>query len=301
MITNCYDSGAFKHYVLKTLGADLELAKAQNQTQQMSEDVHYLLPTSSIASFPAPYLHGGIVYVDAREFSSQQRTGELKFLNPMENQLRFEMASFEKIWQDGAISKSNILSQFPYHVEIFSKWVSSTLQSLYALDPYQTISLQAISALFVVGQYINSVDDQMALRLQEKMCRDLKISFSTFESVTTGTETLFPRNLEEFCEHIIASEISPRLIDISPASLRQALGGGFWGVSNERLVVNLALEYPPAFLALIKTCIENTSLKRSRIGSTVISNNYKNNHSSFLRSYQMLLGRYSAPYNPIKE
>lgn len=298
-LSNIYNAFPFKGYALDKIKAELELAVAMKQTVDISDDVIYVTDNATgVTNFPAPIKHNGKVYVDAREFSSIGRDGNLQFKNHIEDKLRFELARWEKIWNDPTVSNERLMTRMVYHIEVFSKWVAGGLTRTYALGPLQETQVLAACTLYVVGQYYNNVSTDIdTFRLQEMVAKTLYIPIEVYENITPSVENLFPRDLDEFVELLKQSEISPRLRDISKTALVASLGGSFWGVSQDRVLVSTALEYPPALYVIMSACIANTMFKKTRIGSVMANSRNGRAHENFLIQYQQIMERHTSPRN----
>lgn len=295
---NAYDTHILSKYDIEKLKPDLDIAKTADQTWEMGENLRYVIETASIAPFPAPIYHNGIVYVDARPFTTLERDGSLRIKDMVEHRLRLEQAQLELIWIEKPVSHENLTEQLRYHREILAKWISDSINFSYGLNPYQSVQMLALASLFTIGQFYNNVDDPTAFRLQETLAKQFYINHSVYETITTDTERLFPRDIEEFIQAVSMSQITPRLVDFKAVSLISLLSKSFWGVSNDTLLCTLAIEYPPALLAIIRTCIDNTAYKRSKIGKLVDGNKSKNAHESFVRAYDTLIMRSGSELRP---
>lgn len=296
-LKSSYDAHPLKDYVLDSIRASIDIAKTMNQLIKVSNDVYFVVDTASdIPPFPAPIIHDDVAYVDAREFTTTDKNGNLKVRNPIEYQLRYEQACLELVWTNGLVPHERLMTQMSYHIEVFSKWVAGALTRTYALNPTQEMQVMAACSLYAVGQYYNNIEDEITtFRLQEMVAKKLNINIQMYEGITGATEYLFPRNIDEFVELLKESDITPRLRDISSMAIIQALGGSFWGVAQDKVLVALALEYPPALYTIMATCIANTSFKKTRVGSVIAYAKAGRAHEQFLLNYQQIIARNTAP------
>lgn len=303
-ITNAYTNTTVPGYNIVSITSDLALAKAAGHTQEMSPTIHYVTEKASVSAFPFPLYNeeDGIVYVDARPFSTLERDGSLKIRNVIENDLRLDLANLEYIWaRNTPETNGRLVQQFGYHTEVFAKWISTAISHTFALTPYQNNQVMACAGLFAIGNFQpDPKDDLDLMRTQELLGKRLRIPFAVFESVTGNTDFYFPANLGQFIELVKSVGIGPRVNDLSVTSLLQMLGGSFWGVSYDKPLLALSLEYPPAFLVMMKTCIDNTMYKKCRIGQVIDRSKAGNSHTQFTSSYQYLIGHNTAPLNSAK-
>ncbi|QXO09711.1 hypothetical protein pEaSNUABM11_00287 [Erwinia phage pEa_SNUABM_11] len=297
-LENAYTGNVFRSFDLISIKAQLELARKLNQTVAQSEEVHYVVETADVTPFPLPIVIENDVYVDARTFTTLDKTGALKIRNPIEHALRLDQARWELVWKRNNGKLGALMAQLPYHHEVFSKWVSDTISHAFSLAPYQSGQVQALAALFSVGQFYNNFsDDAQMFRLQQVLSRDLGIPFNIFETVTGNTEHLFPRDITEFVETLKEADITPRLKDFSTLTLVQALSTSFFGVSYDRQLVTSAIEYPPSLLVMIKACLNENMYNRSRLGGVVKKTSVAKKKDKFLFTYNTILNQNSKPTN----
>lgn len=297
-LENAYNGNILRSYDMNSFIANLELAKKTGNTRAMSDEINYVIETADVKPFPIPIVIGDDVFVDARTFTALDNTGALKIRNPIEHQIRLDEARWELVWKRNNGKHEALMAKMPSHHEIFCKWVSEAITHTYALAPYQSGQIKAICALFSIGQFYNSCEDDVkALRLQKLVADQLDITFELFESVTGHTDYLFPRNIEEFVETILAADISPRLKDISVLSINQLLGNSFYGISYDMYLSRSAIEYPPSLFVMIKACLDNNMFNRSRLGAVVKKSNMARKADRFEYTYNMILNQNTKPIN----
>lgn len=297
-LENAYTGNIFRSFDLASIKAQILLARGLNQTVAQSDEVHYVVETADVTPFPLPIIIENDVYVDARTFTTLDKTGALKIRNPIEHAMRLDQARWELVWKRNNGKLGALMAQLPYHHEVFSKWVSDTISHAFSLAPYQSGQVQALAAMFSVGQFYNNFsDDAQMFRLQQLMSRDLGIPFNLFESVTGNTEHLFPRDAGEFVETLKAADITPRLSDFSVLTLNQSLATSFFGVSYDKQLCWSAIEYPPSLLVMIKACLEHNMYNRSRLGGVVKKTNVSKKKDKFLFTYNTILNQSTKPTN----
>lgn len=295
-LENAYGAHHFTSFNLEKLKANLDLARVQKQTVAMSDEVHYVVETADVAGFPLPILHEGIVYVDARPFTKLDRDGTIQIRDVVEHALRLDQARWELVWTNPSVNHQQLMSQFPYHHEIFSQWVADAITATYALTPYQSSQIKALAGLFSIGQFINHVEDDVkAMRLQQLISEELNIGIATFETVTGHTEYLIPRDINEFVEMVILAGISTRLDKFNVNALLQNMNSSFFGVSFSKQLTESSLEYPPSLLVMIRACLDNNFFNRSRFGQLIKKSKVSKQHNSFVRSYDIELNQHTKP------
>lgn len=301
-LENAYKGYHFTSFNLEKIKADLDLARVQNQTIAMSEQIHYVIETATVAGFPLPILHDGLVYVDARSFTKLDREGKLQIRDVVEHALRLDEARWELVWTNPAVNRQSLMTQFPYYHEIFSTWVADAISHTYGLTPYQSNQIQALAALFSIGHFYSGVADELtAYRLQEMVGNELYLKPQIFESVTGRTDFFIPRDAEEFVAMVLAADITPRLANFNIEALMQGLSGAFFNVSFAKQLTSSAIEYPPSLLVIMKTCLENNQFNRTRLGTVIKKSKASKMHDKFVRSYEITLNEHTKPPVNYKE
>lgn len=297
-LKNSYDTVILQGYNLDLIKSEIDTARISNQLFALSDEVYYVVDTCNVTPFPAPIVHEGKVYVDARTFTAVERDGNLRVRDIVEHKLRLEQAQLELIWVNGHVNTEHLSEQFKYHREVLTKWICESVSFTYALNLYQQGQFTALVSLFTIGQFYNNMSEAEALRTQEMLAKQFYLNFDIYETVTGRLENLFARDINEFVESVKLADISPRLADFQRVTLLTLLGKSIWGVSNDTVLSTLAIEYPPALMAIIRMCIENTSFKRSKLGKVVDSNKSRNAHETFAKAYDYLIKNNSAPLKP---
>lgn len=295
-LENAYTGNVFRSYDLTAYKAALELARKLNQTVKQSDEIQYVIETADVKSFPLPIVIENDVYVDARTFTALDRSGELKIRNPIEDTMRLEQARWELVWKRNNGKHGALMAQLPYHHEIYSKWIADAMTHTYSLAPYQSGQVQALAALFSVGQFYNNFEDDVKmLRMQEMLSRELDISMELFESATGHTDYLFPRNVEEFVAMVLAADITPRLKDFSVLALTEMVSSSFFGISYDKQLCTSAIEYPPSLFVLVKACLNNNMFNRCRLGGVVKKSNVAKKRDKFEQTYNTILNQNTKP------
>lgn len=296
-LENAYQSQFLLSVDTAGLAADLEIARSVNQTEAVSDEVHILLTTSDIKPFPLPVIVDDIVYIDGRRFSTVDATGKLKIKDPIEANMRVDLARWYLAWQRSAGNHARILTQMPDFYLLYTKWVADNLAHVNSLSPYQCDQLRALTALFAVGQFFNNFKTDVEMwRMQEVVARELNINIEVFESVTGHTEFLFPRNIDEFVEMVNRSGISARLDEksFSRVTLIQLLSNSVYGFQDNTQLCTSAIEFPPSFLAMVKVAVGNNMLNRSKVGA-VVKDVLGRRVNVFADTYDRVLGQFTKP------
>lgn len=296
-LENAYQSSFLQSTDTAGLGVDLEAARAVGQTKALSDEVHLLLTTSDIKPFPLPLVVNDIVYIDGRRFSELDRMGSLKIKDPVEANMRIDLARWFLAWHRATGNYTKILTQMPSFYTLYSHWVADNIAQTNKLTPYQSDQLLALTGLFCIGQFFNNFKtDTEMWRLQQTVANDLNLNITVFESVTGNTEYLFPRNLDEFIKMINVSGISERLNEksFSRVTLTQMLANSVYNIQDNTQLCTSALEFPPSFLSMVKMVAGNNMFNRCKIGA-LVKDKMGRRINEFGDNYERSLNQFTKP------
>ena len=205
------------------------------------------------------------VYVDARSWSSTDRTGtELKITNQFDYELSKLRGELEMVWQRA--TTRTLYTEFRFVNEIYVRWLSDIISAKFGLTPIHQMKLIGITALFNLGQYANVLDEPSLNRYIQRIAGDYNIQAADLFAIVDLLDGAIPRDITEYTEAIVKLDISPRLRDLSPTLFYNLLGGSWYMSNGFMSIVALAVEYPPAFISLVWMATKYTAFKRSAIG-----------------------------------
>lgn len=232
-----------------------------------------------------------IVYVDTRGYTSIDRGGELKIRSEYDYQLSIMRAKLELAWQ--LEDRTDIYSALELPNQIATRWISETISHRYGLTPVQQVKVITVTAMFIIGQYFNSIEDELSInRYLQMISRQYLLDATTVVQVAETLENAFPRDISEFIEALQRLEISPRLKEFNRLVFFNMLSGSWFMNANHLQIVSLAVEYPPAFASLVYMATQFSVYKRSGIGQRVDKANRQNAHATFIRQLAHVTANY---------
>ena len=234
---------------------------------------------------------GSVVYLDARPYTSIERNGELKIRSEYDYQLNLMRAKLELAWQ--LEDRTDLYTSLEFSNQIYVRWLSETISHRFGLVPVQQVKVMALVAMFVIGQYYNTVEDELTInRYLQMISRNFMLDATLVVGVAEAIENQFPRDINEFLNALHRLEISPRLKEFNQLVLFNMLSGSWFMNANHLQIVSLALEYPPAFAALVYMATQFSVYKRSGIGQRVDKANRHNAHATYVRQLSTVVANY---------
>lgn len=294
-LSNAYDAKIIKGYPINALTLSIEKATLLKPIEPNTLGIINITEDHDVNPFVYPIFdkEKGMLYVDARPYSSVQRDGTLKIRNTLDESVYNLLAVLERSWvlsdrPDAAARAFNVSS------EVMVRWLSGTISHRYGLNPQQRSKVMSLTGMFSIGQFYNNIEDSLTVsRHLQSISRKYPVNETDLNEVAAQLDNNFPRDVDEYVAALGKIELGTRLSDFSTKSLYALLGGAWWGNVNNSILSAVALEYPPAMAALVQTAIQNTMLKRTGIGTTVYDMKSGSVFDTHLRAVAMFIDQYS--------
>ena len=281
---------------VNTAAIILSIKKSALLTPLQSVSDHILLVTEAQTDIPL-FIHPiydrekQIVYLDARGYTSIERNGELKIRSEYDYQLAIMRAKLELAWQ--LADRTDVYTAFELPNQIATRWISETISHRFGLTPIQQVKVITVTAMFVIGQYFNTIEDNLSVnRYLQMIARNFMLDASLVVQVAEVLEQNFPRDIDEYIEALQRLDISPRLKEFNRLVFFNMLSGSWFMNANHLQIVSLAVEYPPAFASLVYMATQYSVYKRSGIGQRVDKANRHNAHANYVRQLNQLTAHY---------
>lgn len=265
-----------------------------NEVLNQNKEIFFITEGMDVLPFQHPIYDydKSCVYIDTRAYSSIDKQGNLSVRNTLDDKLTKLRAELEIAWVKSQ-NKNDVWTAFTFSNKIFITWLTDLIAYRIGLNPLNHIRLKALIASYSIGLFYNGLADSELIRQASLLARNLAIPADILQEVLARIDNDLPRDVDELMTAIGAVDLGPRARDFSAAALFNMLGGSWFSNANSPAIVALAIEYPPAFAALVKMAIDNTMFKRTGIGQKVDRENRQNNYQNFSRAIGLLIEKYT--------
>lgn len=290
-LMSSFDSKVNRNFRTSSVLLEIKKSHLVNPVHGDGKDVLYITDLDTDVS---PLQHplydpdADVVYVDMRGYSDMSRTGEFNVKPNMDSELQLLRAKLELCWM--RCTSNELYSAFGYANEIYVRWFTTHISSMKSLTPAQDTKLRALVALFNIGQYYNNITEPALItRYYRLISQTFYIPMEDVEQVASSITQTFPRDLSEFVEAVREANISTRLNDLNEVTILNTLSRAWFFTANPGPVIGLAVEYPPAFCALVSMATKYRLFKKTGIGAIVEQNTRRDAHNNHVRAINILI------------
>lgn len=291
---SAYDTTACEGYVYKSMQERLDILSSDlfdTSTEgvivlQSSEPV-----TNHIASFlypiPTYSFDEPKVYVDARGLGTWDHLQErFKVRYPLEYEAKMLQGALAQNWISGKQTNLKHCSSIP--LAVFAGWVGETIAKRFSVDHNTQFKVSVLAACLYINSFWDKTEltDEDKLEMVSLITRQCGYKGGDISDIVSEYGVIL--DTADFCKACYSATNSVRLKELNNETLYAMLGGSWWG-ANGRELVQVALEYPPIWMAIVYQCIVDRGAQKSRIGTIVQRNTYKRGHEAFVREMMTLI------------
>ncbi len=297
-IQNSFDTVINRKFQVSHLLTEIKKSHLVNTAHKLSDNIICVTDEDNgVGPLPHPLYDpaSDVVYIDVRGQAKVTQFGELKLPESLDVDLLVTRAKLELAWT--RLPRNDVYKAFGFSNEMFVRWLTQLISHRMGLHAGQQQELLVVTALYSIGLFYDTIEDPALIT------RYLRVVSQTYyvdmESVIAIAEKMtvrFPRNLGEYLESLRALELSPRLRDLTPLMIYNLIGGSWFMTANPNAVVGLALEYPPAFAAMVYMATKYRLFKKTGIGTIVDKANRKQNFENYTHALRVLIE--SVPEKP---
>jgi len=236
-----------------------------------------------------------VVVVDLRFYGSiDQRTQQFTIRNQAEANLATNRAYLNAVW---LFSDPKMLqSTSPLGMSVYASWIGEFIAKRLSLNPKEQLMLTILAAYFYCCQFdtTGEFDEDERRRLASYISRNVPCSVRDAQEVIG--EELYLHNLNEFCAATYDATKAITMKNFNSRLLFETVKGSWFGGTNPRELVAVALEHPPTMLAIILAAIEDRSYRSTVISRLVERKAGKENDKNFVRAINGLIQQTFASY-----
>lgn len=278
-----------------------ELIIDKSLTGTLSDMVTLVPP--GVSSFP-PYLQPILnidfpsmkskVVLDARSMLRQADHTPLKVDH---YRMLINYASTAYMWStdisaDGRGFRNKLYSIADYPCRVFAAWTASELGRRLGLDIVPTAIVRNIMAVHFVQMFHRTLeakpdDKEIQIRIASKAARNVAGSYPPTVVEMLGGSIPYLNDMNDTVALIKKVLDNPRTDELTVQFMYSIMTYSLFPTIREMGAV--ALEYPPAFMALLYSAMTDRSINKTTIGVAATNAKYRGNDESFLKGYKLIL------------
>lgn len=300
-IANSYDGYLSRNTNLKSL--DFEISKILLRGSFPGEGVDIKFVTDKhddVDTFVHPYWRQveDVVYIDTRGYSTVTADGTHTFRSGEEKDFWFYRAKLELAWMRN--DRTELYTAFQFANEVFVRWLTGLISHQFKLAPIHETRLMCCVALFNIGRYFDKIEGfRMVEKYVQQITAQYRLDVNTAFEIADLCGGTFPRNVDEFVDLVHRANISGALQSFNRGTLANILGSSFFLVANAAQITALAIEYPPAFVAMVLMAFKHTTLaNRTQIGIRAKDTASGQKDKYFIRAVEAVLDRTMGDVEP---
>lgn len=227
---------------------------------------------AQIPPFPMPLtiensISGDYTVVDLRQFnSSLMRGGVLREPENGPASLLVKLALLQTIWKTREESPRELLGVSTFPMLIFASWLGNLISQNLALDPNTRLEVIAVLCWYYTCLHYRSnelsLDSNTVGQHALKISRTAKLQSSTVIEIIEQAGHL--ANIEDLCKALQGLS-SVKTDRVAPETIYSVIRGSWFGSADSRQIIAAAMEYPPAFLAILYSAVTDPMVRKSRI------------------------------------
>lgn len=288
-IATAYDTLPYRGHSLKEITKALAMVAATGATKGVSfrnfpeqsnpkfvmllcgEGQHVLMTPQFVHPVPVVDDTNGKVSmaIDVRTivgFDMRQQTYFIKRLEEL--QFRTEYAQLAYFWYLNKNRRE--LSFHNQYAALFGNWLRDVVNRRLAISPAEQLQIAILGGLYFESQFFNGVDRELTEReingIVSVVHRGLNVQATEVYKLLELAEITLPiANLTDFTQLLERATGNVRLREVGPETII-TLVEKTTSVENAGELCAAALEYPPAFIALVNRHLRDRMLKNTTLG-----------------------------------
>lgn len=298
MFKNTYETTACTAYPLREITSALLRAKINGELKPVItrkdyrlKDILHVTPYSrAIPPFHHPIeiedtKGKKLIVIDQRPNMALTRDGDPKITQSSDFEFMSLRAALDSLWRNGYREDLQLLGEVPFRS--YSRLLSENIVRRLGLPAEAQQQIAALTGYFYQCLFLDvkelSEDDKlrMAVRIRNYLGIPVEVTSPLIMPLPVLTD------LDSFCEAVKEVIPNPRVQKLNPAFMI-SISSGVWFGPSAREVVAASLEYPPAFLAIVYTALNDNTMHKAQMSKLVESVAKANTASVFtagMKSY----------------
>jgi hypothetical protein len=244
----------------------------------LESNIYYVLPSRAGALVPA-FVHPitfksdrfgrEITVVDVRSVTRfDERTWETVIKNIIDFKSIALYGRLTDLWQspEGRRKARDIAF---YHITVFTSWISESVARRFALNPKEQMDLMILAGIYYYGLFSDdgAFTERETNNLVSTVSKATRVKPQDVFDLIDGNGLELPiKGAIDFCKLTKEVTGSIRLEEFAEgAGTLFTIVGSTWFGAHAREITGVALEYPPAFIAVIATAMSERTYKNAPI------------------------------------
>lgn len=277
-------------------------SEPQGSLYQNVYQTHWLLGGSYDATLVPGFAHpvlfehdstGALVFgVDDRPYIRQRvDTGEYRVAARSEFELMAMRVAFNQIWVEDNYEILQDFSSLP--MRAYALWLANALAHSLKLDPRGKMICQVIASVHYLSCWLPTTvtewTDLERTRIALTLVRGLRVSHEEIQEILNQLQGPI-HGVKALCAELTEHVGSVRLNNFN-AGLLYAMVGGTWFGANAKEILDVAIEHPPTWLALLVQAIQDRGYRNSGLAK-LLEQNFRRDTDAFVRSAMNLIAHY---------
>lgn len=250
--------------------------------------------TNQIPPFTQPFvLHSGEVVIDLRPYWSQiSHSVELgKAITSGPAKTLIDYTKLMTLWLESESTRNRLLTLGDLPIHTYSYWLGESISRTISADPITQREIVELAAWFYHCLFQDenvSLSEDYVYRMAGKITR---ISWGNIESVVSMINTVgVLKDLHAFSNAVVGLQ-SLRTDKVNVGLIVTAMIGSWFGSSSAKEIAAVAIEYPPAFLAMLHSACTDSFFRKSPLFEIAKRADKNGKFSEFSRVYSNVLHR----------
>lgn len=304
MIDSPWKSTVLRRHPIAQIVSELAIAKALGGLIAESESVMMVTPIAEkVPAFVMPITHveyadrrlsdWGAVFMDGRSFMRRDNRNDAGFVvvNQMQSDFFCRIGDLTALWVKHPQMREDFLRVGDLAAQVYISWVSHSIASKLGLDLEVARELQIITGLYYAQQFFTAeecLSEQGKAKLMKLIQRWTRHPLQLIEGIVGQLPYMnllddYVKGVQTYFAH------NTRVSQINVGFLVMALGRSWFGYGAQEISA-VALEYPPAFLALVEAACNAKVWRKTHLGKLVERLSVGRTGDEFIRSMEVLAG-----------
>lgn len=231
-----------------------------------------------------------VLVCDPRAMVRMGLDRKLKVVATAEYQLLRTYTLLVQVWLSGKQDEIAALTDLP--LQAYNRWVTEAIVRRLGLTPSDQMQLSILTAYFYLCQFTSaeSLNERDRTGWAGKISRVTRVNVDTVMAMLESVPLM--ANVTDFTTQASQFVQTTRLERFNPGLLYSMLGGSWFG-ANAREFVAVAVEYPPALLAMLYSATIDRSYRNTGFTRLVEQLNRGGAHATYQKALGQLLGALS--------